>query len=547
MFQHLAIKNYILIQDIQVDLTEGFNVFTGETGSGKSMLVDAMNFITGQRSSASVVGNNGTSARVEAVLSLPAEHAIYTKLNDLGLNEDEESTIILTREMTQDGRNTFRINNRLVSLSITRECLEDVIDIHSQHETQYLLNAKNHLNLLDEFANTSELVSNLNEKFEIYTKAKEKYNQFKVSDISPNEIKLIQKELDELEAFKPSTEDYELLEEQLKSMENFEKYQELYSSLLDLFNNDQSGLGTWYAGIDVFEQLDDELLLTQYKDAYYSLEDIQETLVKKKAELNFDPFEFDRLQERLFKYQQYIRRYSSVEGITDHMVQIETTIKQAQSFDDTLIDFENEMNAAYQLASELAQTLSIQRKEAASRLEDAITVHLDDLLLENARFKVVFKEQELHKSGIDSVVFYVAMNKGSDFSPLDKVASGGELSRLMLGLKVIFNQLQGISTVVFDEIDTGVSGRVGIQIGAKMKQLAETTQVLTITHLSSVAACATSHFSITKADDADQTVTSIEQVTDDRRVEELALIMSGSTSNHSLAAAKELLKEGQAI
>lgn len=546
MLQHLAIKNYILIQDISVDLSDNFNVFTGETGSGKSMLVDALNFAFGQRSSASIVGKYDNVSRVEVIFAVADNHPVIPYLEEIGFDVDPSDPIIISRDMNRDGKSNARINHRIVTASLLRELAGYLIDIHSQHETQSLLNSKQHLNLLDRFASMQESLETYNHLYRTYKEAQRDLETFESSDISPDEIERAEAMLRELEQFKPSVDDYTSLSENLETMSNFEQYQTIYSDMLEIFKQNDA-LARFYDGLSLYEKLNNETLGEKYREAYFLLEDVRDTVQALSHELQFDAYEFDAYQSRMYQYQQYFRKFGDVDGILAIMETYDALIHRAKHFDEIREDFQNIRDVALEAATAAAESLSVKRRAAAVELEKAVEVQLHDLMLEHARFEVKFSSVNLNQSGHDSVQFYVSMNKGEDLAPLDKVASGGELSRLMLGLKVIFSRVQHIDTIVFDEIDTGVSGRVGMRIGQKMKDLSKDAQVLTITHLSSVAAHAHQHYKISKSQEDEATMTSIDQLTPDEQVEQLALIMSGSVSSASLLAAQELLKEGQSF
>lgn len=546
MLQHLAIKNYILIQDISVDLSDNFNVFTGETGSGKSMLVDALNFAFGQRSSASIVGKYDDVSRVEVIFTVADNHPVIPYLEEIGFDVDPSDPIIISRDMNRDGKSNARINHRIVTASLLRELAGYLIDIHSQHETQSLLNSKQHLNLLDRFASIQEALETYTHLYQTYKDAQRDLETFESSDISPDEIERAEAMLRELEKFKPSVDDYTSLTENLETMSNFERYQTIYSDMLEIFKQNDA-LARLYDGLSLYEELNNDTLGEKYREAYFLLEDVRDTVQALSHELQFDAYEFDTYQSRMYQYQQYFRKFGDVEGILAVMETYDALLHRAKHFDEIREDFQNIRDVALDAATESAKSLSVKRRDAAVELEKAVEVQLHDLMLEHARFEVKFSSVNLNQNGHDNVQFYVSMNKGEDLAPLDKVASGGELSRLMLGLKVIFSRVQHIDTIVFDEIDTGVSGRVGMRIGQKMKDLSKEAQVLTITHLSSVAAHAHQHYKISKSQEDEATMTSIDQLTPEEQVEQLALIMSGSVSNASLLAAQELLKEGQSF
>lgn len=546
MIENLVIENYILIQNIDVQLTSGFNVFTGETGSGKSMLVDAINFVMGQRSTPSVVGRHHNSARVEMSLMLD-DAGVFAKLEEMGVPFEKDEAILVSRELFKDGRNVSRVNGRSVTLAMVKTLLEDVVDVHSQHETQRLLDSKNHRLIIDLFANHDALIQAYATAYKTYEAARKALETFKNTDLNERDVIQARKDLDVIEQFKPSPEDYETLNQSLDAAQNFEKNHEMYQIIVDLLKRNDDLLGKLYEGFKPLETLNQEGLLAQYRDAYFNLEDVYETVLKHQNSESFDAYEFERMQDRLYHYQKLLKRYGDFAGIQDAKDHDEALIERFERYDDLVLDYENALASALSDLNACGLRLRESRKTSAEKLEQQIVVQLQDLLLENARFSVEFEPKQHGSDGMDAIQFLVSMNKGEPLRPLDKVASGGELSRLMLGLKVILSQVFGIKTIVFDEIDTGVSGRAGLQIGAKMKALGHDCQVLTISHLSAVAACATTHFAISKSQDDHETFTAIREVSGDARIDELALIMSGSTTSAAKATAQELLEEGQAL
>lgn len=547
MIQHVSITNYILIQSIHVDLHNGFNVFTGETGSGKSMLVDAINFVMGSRINGPVVGPNGDSARVEMLLSFKPEHEIHTRLEQAGLEIEEDGSVLVSREISIDGKSVSRINGRVCTLSTVKSVLTNIVDIHSQHETQLILDSKNHLNIVDHFAENIDLYRDYQTQYEKYQQSLQTYESFKNSDLNPEEVLKARKELDKLNTFNPSQDDYDSLEVKLNEMNDFEKNQVIFDKLLNILRRDNSSLDALYEGIELLEEFGDENLLSQYKDAYYNLEDVAESIVKKDRLNNFDSNEYERIQHRLYEYQLLLRKYGNFEGINKAQQDLLSIINAADNFNDLLEDHRIEVDSNHILLSEKAEKLTQTRKKAAVSLTLAIQEQLKDLLLDTAKFEISIEKTAFNKDGADKIQFLISMNKGTSLQPLDKVASGGEMSRLMLGLKVVLSKSFNLSTVIFDEIDTGVSGRAGLRIGAKMKMLGNSLQVITISHLSSVAACATHHYAISKSYEDLQTVTSVRKVTGDQRIEELALIMSGNITDATKLSAQELVNEGQSI
>ena len=544
MLVSLYIKNFILIEEISVDLSDRFNAFTGETGAGKSLFVDALNFVSGERSTQNVVGTHSDSTYVEAGFLTDNSNAISI-LEDMGFEIDPNEVTVFSREMNKNGRSISKINGRVVNQKSVREVLAYVLDIHSQHETQYLMNNSNHIYLLDSFINDDKNLLDYKDAFHAYKEKLEAIEVFKSTQFDAQEIEVAKEVLKELDAFKPSVEDYEITNQSLCEMENFEKTKAVFNKIEDTLSKDTNVLNDLYDLIEPFESI--EPLSERYRDLYYQLEDISYEISRMNDGFYFNEYEFENLNNRMDQYTQYIRKYGSVEALLDKQNKYQTMISNVDHYEDFLTDLNNEKEALYHELVKKADVLSNQRKEFALRLETLIVRELHDLMLENAVFKVDIASAAFTEMGQDRVVFMVSMNKGVAVSMLSKVASGGELSRLMLGLKVIFSDIQGISTLIFDEIDAGVSGRVAFRIGEKMKDIAKKAQVISITHLPAVAACADHHFLISKQEHNNVTKTHIAQIQNEARMEHLALMMTGNLNDKSIQAARDILEQGQAI
>ena len=545
MLVQLTINNFILIQNITVDLSNRFNAFTGETGAGKSLFVDALNFVSGGRSSASVVGKVSDTALVEAVFELNDSDPSYITLKEMNLISDDDSLIVVSREMNQNGRSVSRINNRIVNLSTIRDITGRILDIHSQHETQYLLNEKNHLNLLDEYMNNETIVNDYKLKYAEYERKVKEINEFKKTQFNEEELEFSKFVLADINKINPSIDDYTELKERLDILVNFEKNKALYDEVDGILSKRDNVVGKLYDLMHAFKEFPE--LEGSYKDAYYQLEDIALQVSHLNSNLLFDESEFNQLNQRMVQYNQFIRKYGSIEGLMNKKLELETKINQVDHFEDLLVDLENDRKVLYNELAEVGISLSNSRKQAAKRLETSILIELKDLMLENTRFSVNFEACEYTQSGNEAVTFFISLNKGMPLAPLSKVASGGELSRVMLGLKVIFSKIQGISTLIFDEIDSGVSGRVAFRIGEKMKEISKDAQVISITHLPTVAACSDHHYLIDKHDNKNDTVTSVRLLDRSERIEHLAVMMAGKLDNDALKTAENLLNEGQSI
>ncbi|AMC93335.1 hypothetical protein AOC36_04895 [Erysipelothrix larvae] len=545
MLVNLYIKNYILIQELSVSLSDRFNVFTGETGAGKSLVVDALNFVTGERSKSSVVGKHGNRALVEASFSVSPTSSFYKELELLGYIESEDDLVIVSREISKDGRNVCRINGRTVNVSTMKDVLSKTLDIHSQHETQYLLNTTHQLKLLDMYLNDSKYLQHYQETFHKYKQIVDEIHRLKTTTLSGYELEFAKTQLNEIEAFKPSSDEYEAIRLEIKQLDDYEKNKSLLNDIESTLTGSKDVLGSLFSIKDHFNMLSD--LKEGFDDVYYRLEDISYQVSKINSETSFDAIVYEKLQDRLYKYNQMIRKYLSLEGLFEKKKELETMIHAVEHHDQLMEDLDIELKKVEDLLAQDARLLRNARVDASKRLIQEVVGQCRDLMLENVRFDISFDDIDYSESGKDRIVFMVSMNKGEALQPLASAASGGELSRVMLAMKVIFSKLQGITTLVFDEIDTGVSGKVSLKIGEKMKTISKDTQVLTITHYGTVAACAHNHYLIEKSEDHDHTITSVKRLKTKERVHELALMMSGNEEEASLLAASQLFEQGQSL
>ena len=531
----LSIKNYILIESIAITFNHGLTVLTGETGSGKSMLIDALNFVSGMRSNSSVVGHHGENASVQAVFN--ATDPVNQLLNEFGIETDDY--VLIQRTMTKEGRSTMRINGAISTLSMTQSIVNNLLDVHSQFDTQKLLDQSYQLSLIDSLVDPG-MLQNYYKHSETYKKATQEFHDFRASEHAPEEIALKEATLKELKQFKPDIEDYEMTKQSVFAMESYEGKAELIEKVLGY---ETSLLQTLISADDVIRELD-PALHEQFNNAKLELEDVFYSIHASKKELSFDPFEFDQLQSRLFEYQKLLKTYDSIESIQEEMADLELKIDQSTQFEDYLEDKRLLMEEAKELLIADALELQEARIQVASHLVRDMNQVLPQLRLNDALISFDLQQDDL---GNATFMFNVQMNKGQAATPLHKTASGGEVSRVMLAMKSALVSVVPHTTLILDEIDTGVSGHAGLAMGRVMKHISKTTQVITISHLSSVAACADAHYKIFKDSSNDVAITGIEELSEKQRVVEMAEMMSGSQSDHALSAAAELLNEGQTL
>lgn len=548
MLVQLTVENFVLIDAISIDFSRGLSVFTGETGAGKSLIVDAIALLSGERASESLIANNKDKAIVEGVFLLNPNNAAGQLAIEAGY--DVSDVLVFTREITRDNKNICKINHRIVPLSTFKEILQVEIDIHSQHDTQYLLQDKHHITLLDNYLHQDELLNKVADAFSDYQRKTKEVEAIEHESLSENDREFLEFQLNELKIFNPSILDYQERLAQQAHMLAFEKISGSTTQALAILNQDQGVLEQLYTAYQLLESLKEEekihALSVSMMDVYATLEDIKESLADYVYSLSFDQDEFDDVMERLAGYDKLKRKHGgSIESILNHQASIENTLYNLdhhQQVLDAAIDAKNKSFAVYEQA---ALQLTNARKSAAKKLTQEISRHLKDLHLPHAQFEVNFEVAKPSKKGMDKVVFYLKTNPGSSMAPLAKVASGGELSRLMLGLKAIFTPLQGCGTIIFDEIDVGVSGSVAHRVGLKMHELSQTVQTFAITHLPVVASFGDHHFNIVKHSTKDTTTVVVSELSQLERIEQLALMASGQINETSYAAAKAMLENIQ--
>jgi DNA repair protein RecN (Recombination protein N) len=543
LIRQITVKNFVLIDEISIDLSLGMSVFTGETGAGKSLLIDAIGLLCGDRASNQFIRKSANSAFIEGVFEIDP-------LSKAGLlceeyDVDTSDVIIISREIFADGKSASKINHRLTPLSVVKELTSAIIDIHSQHDSQYLLNDKYHLSLLDEFIGDNALFTVVKEKFNAWNALVAEVNEKSSNEYNVDDLDFLNFQIREIETFNPSQEDFDALEQKQRQLMAFEKISKLANSSLNLLDESE---GVKEKLFESFRSLsacvEDDVLIrigTQLESLYYQIEDITEALSHHLSSLEFSEDDLNSIQQRLFDYGKLKRKYGNAIDLInkrkEEFVQRVYTIENRQDVLESLI---RRRDAAFVQYQQAASDLSTLRKSQANHLQAEILRHLKDLQLENTRFVIEISDSRPSVNGNDKVVFVISTNPGEPLRPLSKVASGGELSRIMLGLKAIFTRLQGISTIIFDEIDTGVSGMIATKIGQKMHSLSKDAQILTVTHLAQVAACGDEHYLVSKQANEESTSTFIEVLDEQKRIEQLAVISSGTTSEKAITAAREL-------
>lgn len=543
MIRQITVKNFVLIDEITLDLSLGMSVFTGETGAGKSLLIDAIGLLCGDRASAQFIRKNANSAFIEGVFEIDpmSKAGLLCKEFDI----DVSDVVIISREIFADGKSSSKINHRLTPLTVVRELSGCIVDIHSQHDSQYLLNDKYHLSLLDEYIGADEIFSQVKSKFQQWNALLAEVNEKSSSEFNVNDLDFLNFQIQEIESFDPSQEDFDALEQKQRQYMAFEKISKLANASMNLLYDSE---GVKEKLFESYKNLlacqEDATLLdlgSNLESLYYQIEDITEELNHHLSKLEFSEDDLNMIQQRLFDYGKLKRKYgNAIDLILKKKEEFKSRVYTIENRQDVLEALIKQRDKAFIEYQQAAAELSSLRKSRASDLEKEIIGHLKDLQLESTRFFIEISESKPSFAGSDKIVFLISTNPGEPLRPLNKVASGGELSRIMLGLKAIFTKLQGISTIIFDEIDTGVSGVIATKIGQKMFSLSKDAQILTVTHLAQVAACGHEHFLVSKEMNHEVTMTTIERLDDHKRIEQLALISSGTISDKAINAAREL-------
>lgn len=555
MLYELTIRNFAIIEQLDVSFEKGLTVLTGETGAGKSIIIDAVQLLAGGRGSQGFIRHGAEKAEIEGLFIIENQmHPVLQTLEDFGI-EVEENAILLRRDINANGKSVCRINGKLVTIAIMREIGAQLIDIHGQHENQELMHERRHIHLLDHFAGEK-----MEKAYDSYAEIYNKYVKLKkkLETATENEQQVAQRidlysfQLNEIEEANLTIGEEEELEDEQRKLQNFSRLFERLNTAYEAISGEARALDwTGSAMSDLEDAKDvDKNIATQYEavaNSFYALQEAGYELKNMIDDLEYDPARLDIVENRLALFLSLKRKYGqTIEEILLYRDQIADELDGLINRDERLHQDQLKFDQVVKDLEVEAEELSIIRKETAKELEVAIMDQLQQLHMEKASFQVKVtqkKANEFDVNGYDDVAFYIATNVGEPLKPLATVASGGELSRLMLALKTIFSKHQGITSIIFDEVDTGVSGRVAQAIAEKIATVASHSQVLCISHLPQVAAMADQHYLIKKSVKNERTRTSIENVRAEDRIDELSRILSGAeTTELTLQHAEELLE-----
>lgn len=540
MITTLHIKNIGIIDDLSINLNDGLNILTGETGAGKTLIIDSLGIISGERFSKEMIRSGESHSYVEACLYLP-EH-----------EQAVDGNIIVSREIYSNGRNMCKINGRMVTVNELKDFMQNLVDIHGQHDNQYLLNPSSHIEYLDNFA-SKEIKTYKQQYKEVYEEYLNIQRELKANYGDDKEkqrkLDLLQYQFEEIDKANLVVGEDEELEKKREIILNAEKINEsLNVADLEMSEHTMDAMNQAIRALEKIESFNEEYAkqLNSLKSAYYDVQEIARDISGLREEVYFDEEERRELETRLDVLFSLKRKYgNTIEEILQYKDEIEKEINQIQNLDEYVQKLKAELSTVENKMYELSQSMHEIRKRKAEELAKEINQELQDLEMKNAQVNIDIefnKENKFHSNGLDAVEMLIRTNVGEEAKPLAKIASGGEMSRIMLAIKNVLSSVDMVPVLVFDEIDTGISGLAAKSVGEKLKSISKYHQVLCVTHLASIAAKGDYNYYISKEVEGDKTKTNIHQLDEEQTVQEIARIASGEITEISLQHARELRK-----
>ncbi|MFW5786731.1 MAG: DNA repair protein RecN [Halanaerobiales bacterium] len=555
MLVDLRVKNFALIDNLEISFDNGLNVLTGETGAGKSIIIGALEMLLGARASREVVRKNREKAYIEAAFEPDYLEKINNILEDSGIEPDPD-ILLLSREIKLNGRNRSRINGQLATLGMIRKISHYLVDIHGQHEHQSLLNQSSHLDFLDQFIGKN-IVEMKKEIASIYKRIKdidEKLNELTVDEgEKARQLDLLEFQINEINEADLKIGEEKKLQKKYQRLANME---EIFSTVGIIYNNidgedfNASGvldqIGEFMKKLEEIKDYDDVLAeyYQEISDIYYKLQDLSFQLRDYHGKLEYDQKEMERFEERLDLINKLQKKYGdSIKEILKYRDEMVEKKEKLLSQEKNIKKLKSKKKKLKNKFYKKAKNLSKVRKKYSNKLEDRISQELKDLAMEDVVFSVNFAEKNPSKSGVDRIEFLISPNPGEELKPLAKIASGGELSRIMLALKTIIADTDRVDTLIFDEVDSGVGGKTAQKMAEKLACIGSKRQVICITHLPQIASMSDNHFFITKKTENKRTYTQIYELDEKGKKEELARMLGGvKLTDTTLKHAREMLK-----
>ncbi len=565
MLKSLHVKDYALIEQVNVEFGSGLNIITGETGAGKSILIDAMSLLLGERASSEVVRKGAFKSIIEGIFNVETNKKVKRILD--GNEIDFFPELIMRREVSVKGSNRCFINDTPVPLALVKEIGNLLVDLHGQHEHQSLLRTDTHIDFLDEFGTPEELLKNYESNYQQLSSLTRELSSLKEKESVLREKKdLYSFQINEIDSISPVEDQEEKLNEELNILENSERLMELTTSAYEALYESESSVNDYLGKIqnDLTElsKIDKSFLevMGEVESAITLVNDISKFVRDYRSKIDLDSQNLEQIRERLGALTMLKKKYGgSIKSILEHRIKIGSEFNLAANFADNIHSIENQINELRNKCGVAAEAISKRRKDSAKKIQKDVKEALDYLGIPDSTFLVKInqiavegsaenfisingKKFKYFSNGYDEVEFFISTNPGEDPKPLAKVASGGEVSRIMLALKTILAKNDKLPLLIFDEIDTGVSGRIAQKVGQSLKSLAAFHQIISITHLPQIAGLADHHFAVEKKLNEERAVSSIRKLKDNERIQEVAKLLSGEKiTEANLTGARELM------
>lgn len=538
MLQELSIQNFAIIPKLNISFQPGMTVLTGETGAGKSIIIDAVGLLTGGRGSQDFIREGADKAVLQGLIDVEPGQPITQLLDELGIPL-EDNQLLIHRELHKSGRNVIRVNGSLVNATTLKEIGQHLVDIHGQNEHQELMQVERHLSLLDEYGKKTigPVLEKYRAAYDTYRSLESAFHKRQADEQAwAQRLDMLSFQSKELADASLVEGEEEMLEAEYQELTNFQDVLAALSKAHEALDGDwdNNGLETISTAMSAMEDIEElspkyATLTEAVRGAYYELQEAASEILSVRDGLEFDEERLREVDDRLNLIRSLERKYgATITDVLAHQAKVDAELAEMGGGEQSAAELAEQVEVAEQKARTLAEKLHELRLKAAKQLATKIHEQLSDLYMEKAVFSAHITElKELNATGLDAVEFYIQTNPGEGAKPLVKIASGGELSRMMLAMKTIFSREQGITSIIFDEVDTGVSGRVAQAIAEKIAVIGRYSQVLTITHLPQVAAVADNQYFIEKQVVGDRTETSIHTLSEDERVNEVARMLSG--------------------
>ena len=558
MLQTLSIKQFAIIDELDINFSDGLTVMSGETGSGKSIIIDAIGQLIGMRASSDYVRHGEKKAIIEGIFDIDESKDAINILESLAIDVDEDF-LLVKREIFSSGKSICRINNQIVTLQDLRKVMQELLDIHGQHETQSLLKQKYHLQLLDDYADNqySDLLNQYLLSYKQYKNKRKELEELESADQALlQRLDLMKFQLEELTEASLKEGEVDQLESDIKRIQNSEKLNLALNNAHQVLTDENAIPDRLYELSNYLQTINDIVpekfvrLKEDINQFYYLLEDAKHEIYNEMANTEFDEQVLNEYESRMNLLNNLKRKYGKdITELIAYQSKLANEIDKIENYEQSTSQLREEIKTLYNEVIDIGKKLSQERRRVARELRDHIVSEIQNLQMKDANLEISFKPlDEPTIEGIEFVEFLISPNRGEPLKSLNKIASGGELSRIMLALKSIFVKSRGQTAILFDEVDSGVSGQAAQKMAEKMRDIAQYIQVICISHLPQVASMSDHHLLISKASNADRTTTQVKELKDENKIDEIARMISGaSVTELTRENAKEMIKQNHNI